>query len=670
MRNALEDPTVDDSCLEFFGLEQPPFACLNETQPIFHAEQYALLEMHLADMMNETDRLFVLRGPDGSGKTTLLRRYLGGLENASIALIDESCKDGTEFYCVFLEQMGFQDITGKLTELRTITREFLVHRATASDHVLLVLDNASRIRPAVLEQLRWISGIRRDQRRVLSVVIAGNSGLDRILESPAMSGLRYENNVNFTIRAFTNDETAGYIRHRLEVTGCEDTIQFTAEACDLVHQHSGGMPKTINQIGRLLLAEAAARQTHLIDGALMRDIAQAENLPVNVVPLMRGRRKTDTGPVTEAEPVVKTEPAADIDLTPQSPAAAVEELLERIAQLTARVGELEKEKKEAGERLDSRETRGRELRAALNAREQAAAELAQKLKDRDEEIRDRDLVIKDRNVEIRDRDVEIRDRDVEIRQLRERLDDSKYALKSSVDDARELAARCNEEERAAASARKEATRALRKVEKLEKTKANLQERTKGLRAGLREASKKARQLGKLESALEKSEAKRAELLESVSRLEELRSELAAKNATIDELRDRLAGLENEHTKVWKALPADMGEPESPESDEDIAPIVAFDIIRGGKIERVLDAATAKPRMMIGREEDSDLRLESDFVSRHHALLFCSPVECHIEDLNSSNGTHINGKAVTRCRLKPDQLLVIGDYILRPRAANN
>ena len=65
------------------------------------------------------------------------------------------------------------------------------------------------------------------------------------------------------------------------------------------------------------------------------------------------------------------------------------------------------------------------------------------------------------------------------------------------------------------------------------------------------------------------------------------------------------------------------------------------------VERVIDTTTAKPRIMIGRGDDSDLRLESDFVSRHHALLFCSPWECYIEDLNSFNGTLINGKAVTR-----------------------
>jgi type II secretory pathway predicted ATPase ExeA/predicted nucleic acid-binding Zn-ribbon protein len=669
MRNALEDPTVDDSCLEFFGLEQLPFACLPDTKPLFHAEQYALLEEHIARLTSETDRLFVLRGPDGSGKTTLLKRYLGGLDNASIALIDETCNDGTEFYCAFLQQMGFQDITGKLRELRTITREFLVHRATASDHVLLVLDNAPRIRPAVLEQLRWISGIQCQKRRVLSVVIAGNSGLDRILESPAMSGLRFENNVNFTIRAFTNEETAAYIRHRLEISGWEDAIQFTAEAFDLVHRHSGGLPKSINHIGSLLLAEAAARQTRTIDDALVRDIAQNENLPVNVVPLStRGRRKTDTGPVADTDhaadtgPVVDTDHAADTDQPPAPPAAEMEELRHRIEQLSARVSELEIEKSKADELLKSREADVGELRESLSAQEQEAKELAQEVKDRDEEIRDR-------NEEIRDRDIEIRDRDVEIKQLRERLSDSKATLKENASDARELTARVKEGERAAKTARTEADRAQRRVGTLEKAKANLQERSRGLRAELREAKKKIRQLSKLEVALEKSEAKRNELLGTVSQLDELQTELAAKDATIEELRDRLAGLETDHTRVFKALPEDMDELDDAESDEDIAPIVAFEVIRRGKIERVIEAGSANPRIMIGRGEDSDLRLESDFVSRHHALLFCSPWECHVEDLNSFNGTLINGKAVTRCRLKPNQLLVIGDFILRPRAAN-
>ena len=503
MNDALENPTIGGSCLEFFGLERLPFAPLRDAEPIFRAEQYALLESHIAGMIADTDCLFVLRGAEGAGKTTVLKRCLGALSNASVALIDETCEDGTDFYCAFLRQMGFADIAGKLQELRTITREFLVHRAAAGDHVLLVIDNAPRVRPAVLEQLRWISGIRHDKRRVLNVVIAGTSELDRIMESPAMSGLRFATNVKFTIRAFTHDETAAYIRHHLDLAGCADALVFTPAACDLVHRYAGGLPQAINHIGSLLLAEAASRQLRTVDDALVRDIARVEELPISVASLAnRGRRRTDAG---QAARLPDASAAA-------SSGAGIAELLKRIEALSERVCELESERADTGE-----------LRDAL------------------------------------------------------------------------------------------------------------------------------------------------------SQLEALRGELAAKDATIDDLRERLDALDHGRTQVLKGFaptpnheePADYS---ADDADEEIAPIVAFQVIRNGKIERVFEAGPDGTRILIGRGEDANLRLESDYVSRHHSLLLWDAGECHVEDLGSFNGTIVNGSAVSRCRLKPGQLMVIGNFIIRPVAA--
>ena len=71
--------------------------------------------------------------------------------------------------------------------------------------------------------------------------------------------------------------------------------------------------------------------------------------------------------------------------------------------------------------------------------------------------------------------------------------------------------------------------------------------------------------------------------------------------------------------------------------------------------------------MIGRSDDSELRLKSKFVSRHHALIFLSDKRTYIEDLRSYNGTVVNFKKVTRCDLHPDDKITVGDFQLRPKA---
>ncbi len=62
------------------------------------------------------------------------------------------------------------------------------------------------------------------------------------------------------------------------------------------------------------------------------------------------------------------------------------------------------------------------------------------------------------------------------------------------------------------------------------------------------------------------------------------------------------------------------------------------------------------RVIIGRAPDSEIHIDSRYVSRHHAQLVSGPEGCFVEDLNSTNGLQLNGNSVQK------QLLDDGDVI--------
>lgn len=66
------------------------------------------------------------------------------------------------------------------------------------------------------------------------------------------------------------------------------------------------------------------------------------------------------------------------------------------------------------------------------------------------------------------------------------------------------------------------------------------------------------------------------------------------------------------------------------------------------------------RTRIGRATDCELQIDSQSVSRHHALLLKGTRELIIEDLNSTNGVLVNGHKVTRQVLSDGDLIVIGE----------
>ena len=63
--------------------------------------------------------------------------------------------------------------------------------------------------------------------------------------------------------------------------------------------------------------------------------------------------------------------------------------------------------------------------------------------------------------------------------------------------------------------------------------------------------------------------------------------------------------------------------------------------------------------IIGRRKDCDLRIPLAAVSRRHCRLFTQEDTLKIRDLNSRNGTIINGQTVEETDVKPGDKLTVG-----------
>ncbi len=75
---------------------------------------------------------------------------------------------------------------------------------------------------------------------------------------------------------------------------------------------------------------------------------------------------------------------------------------------------------------------------------------------------------------------------------------------------------------------------------------------------------------------------------------------------------------------------------------------------------------------IGRTPDNDLQIDASFISRHHAVLLVNGSQTIIEDLNSTNGVHVNGHRISRESLNDGDLVMVGKarfrFVIRPALA--
>lgn len=78
----------------------------------------------------------------------------------------------------------------------------------------------------------------------------------------------------------------------------------------------------------------------------------------------------------------------------------------------------------------------------------------------------------------------------------------------------------------------------------------------------------------------------------------------------------------------------------------------------------LDWTGACEELVIGRHPSCDVVLGDDTVSRRHAMLTFRDGGWIVRDLDSTNGTRLNGQHVGRCRLRPGDQLGLGRQLLR------
>ena len=125
----------------------------------------------------------------------------------------------------------------------------------------------------LLEEIRLLANHETTTRRLLPVVLAGQPELSQRLNETGLRQLKQRITLRCEVTPFELRETAAYIAHRVRVAGGDAGRLFTRDAVMLIHERSGGIPRTISVIcdNALLTGFALGRQP--IDAAIIREVA-------------------------------------------------------------------------------------------------------------------------------------------------------------------------------------------------------------------------------------------------------------------------------------------------------------------------------------------------------------------------------------------------------------
>ena len=259
--------------LTFFGLNEKPFSITPDPRYLFLSERHAEAMAHLLYGINEAGGFIQLTGEVGTGKTTIVRSLLAQApENAEIALILNPRMTPPEFLLTLCEELGIgvpDSAEHSLKDLVDILSEYLLRAHAAGRRVVLVVDEAQNLAPEVLEQVRLLTNLETNTRKLLQIILIGQPELRELLSRNELRQLAQRVTGRYHLDPLSEPETAAYVRHRLRVAGATSEI-FGRFALREIHRLSGGVPRVINVICDRALLGGYSLDHHRITSALVR----------------------------------------------------------------------------------------------------------------------------------------------------------------------------------------------------------------------------------------------------------------------------------------------------------------------------------------------------------------------------------------------------------------
>src|SRR5664280_119916 len=234
---------------QFYSLSAPPFSITPDPRYLFFSRRHREAFEHMLYGITQRKGFIQITGEVGAGKSTLCRAILEELgPGYATALIFNPAMSPIQLLRSILHELGLPDTGNDRLRLTRRLNEFLLARLQAGQDVVLFVDEAQDLTDGMLEEVRLLSNLETDDRKLLQIVLLGQPELRDRLDRPELRQLRQRITVRYHLGPIEPEETEAYILHRLTVAGANGRPTFTPAAVRAIHRHSRGVPRLINAV--------------------------------------------------------------------------------------------------------------------------------------------------------------------------------------------------------------------------------------------------------------------------------------------------------------------------------------------------------------------------------------------------------------------------------------
>lgn len=233
---------------QYFGLAEAPFSIAPAPRYLYMSQRHQEALAHLLYGVNSGGGFVLLTGEVGAGKTTVCRCLLEQIPEAcDVAYIFNPKLTVEELLSTICSEFGIVCPAGNasIKVFVDCINAHLLDAHARGRHAVLIIDEAQNLSADVLEQMRLLTNLETNERKLLQIILIGQPELATLLERPELKQLAQRIVARYHLGPLTRGEVAAYVRHRLDIAGCQRPL-FPPALTRQLHRISGGVPRIIN----------------------------------------------------------------------------------------------------------------------------------------------------------------------------------------------------------------------------------------------------------------------------------------------------------------------------------------------------------------------------------------------------------------------------------------
>jgi general secretion pathway protein A len=258
-----------------FDLSEPPFSIAPDPRFLYMSEKHREGLAHLLFGLQSDCGFVLLTGEVGTGKTTVCRCLLEQIPaNTDIAFLLNPKVTVEELLATICEEFDIQSPAGSSNKvLIDRINGYLLENHARGRKSVLIADEAQILGTEVLEQLRLLTNLETNERKLLQILLLGQPELREKLARPELRQLAQRITARYHLEPLAREEIGAYVAHRLEVAGGRRSL-FPPACLKTIHKMSGGIPRLINVLCDRALLGAYVEGKEKVDRKVLRRAAR------------------------------------------------------------------------------------------------------------------------------------------------------------------------------------------------------------------------------------------------------------------------------------------------------------------------------------------------------------------------------------------------------------